>query len=860
MNIRFVLFVIFYFIFINAYSQNLINGKVVDEKNNSIPFVFLNCITSRNEFQVKSDSTGKFSFSLPLNDNFEIEVRRLNFNHFREKYLSSNKYLIIQLISDTAFTLPTLIVKNQSIEEKGDTTSYVIKEFANKGDLYLGDVIGKLPGITKSDNGILFYNGKQIQNLLIENQNLLGGNYGIANDVIRHQLINKIEVIRNYNPININKGFNNDNVAINIKFKDEAKNINVGQSNFAVNTFNPIDNIGITLMLFKSKIQYLNTLNLNNQWKGNTFNDDIYFLKENQLENIITNNLQFPKYSLSNFENPIVDKYRWSDMRSKDISTNLLFKNTNNNTYKVNLQYSNKSNITESSIHNELYFTNNIFQVDRHLIQSAYSEKAHITLTNEVNTDKKYLLNTFEIIYKNDKKDENSSLAERNNIFQYQSVKKIDLIQNLQGTILIKKSLKFNFKFITKLNQFKDFDSIKIIDKHSFINQLQDNYNINNLLYSSLRNTINNFSFEIFINNYTSFKYGVADYKNLLDTSLLNSVNSNRNKLYFINSQLGLKLSYKYQNTNINFNLPISYMNYNENFFKVNNHSFKLLYNFNIDQSYRNFKLRFYNKINQNIYNIDDYINVPYFANYYTYIKPLSFYEDKSNITKGFVISYENPLKGIFVNYSNSIANVFTNVIQNYNSNQSLILLNYEKIYNSKCILMQNYSFGKYFIDLRTSVKLNYYITNSNNNILFNTNIKTSEIKAKNFTIEAYTKYLKNVYFESKFSNLKSITNFQNQNDKTFILNKFENQFMYSFLNNTIGIQSQSFEDNNLNKYTLYDLFYTLKKSKYTLKFKIINLLNKHEFITNVQDAFSIEKNIIYFKSRILSADFTYNF
>lgn len=860
MNIRFVLFVIFYFNIINANSQNLINGKVVDEKNNCIPFVFLNCITSRNEFQVKSDSTGKFSFSLPLNENFEIEVRRLNFNNFREKYVSSNNYLIIKLISDTVFTLPTLIVKNQSIEEKGDTISYVIKEFANKGDLYLGDVIGKLPGITKSDNGILFYNGKQIQNLLIENQNLLGGNYGIANDVIRHQLINKIEVIRNYNPININKGFNNDNVAINIKFKDDAKNINVGQSNFAVNTFNPIDNIGITFMLFKSNIQYLNTLNLNNQWKGNTFTDDIIFLKENELENIITNNIQFPKYSLSNYDNPIVDKYRWSDMRSKDISTNLLYKNRNKNTYKLNIQFSNKSNITESSTQNEFYYTNNIFQVDRHVIQSTYSENAHITLTNEVNTDKKYLLNTFEIIYKNDKKDETSSLAERNNIFQYQSVKKIDFIQNLQGSILIKKSLKFNFKFITKLNQFKEFDSIKFIDKNSFINQLQDNYNINNLLYSSLRNKINNFSYEIYINNYTSFKSGLGDYKNILDTTLLNGVNTNNNKLSYINSQLGLKFSYKYKNTNINFTLPVSYVSYNDNFFKVNNHSFKLLYNFNIDQTYRNFKLRLYNKINQNIYNIDDYINVPYFANYYTYIKPVSFYEDKSNTTQGFVFSYENPLKGIFLNYSNSIASVFTNLIQNYNSNQSSILLNYENLNNAKSILTNNYSFGKYFIDIRTSVKLNYYITSSNNNILFNSNIKTSEIKANNFTIEAYTKYFKNLYFESKFSNLKSITNFQNQSDKTFILNKLENQFMYSFLNNTIGIQSQSFEDNNSNKYTLYDLFYTLKKSKYTLKFKIINLTNKHEIITNVQDAFSVEKNIINFKSRILSADFTYIF
>jgi hypothetical protein len=318
-------------------------------------------------------------------------------------------------------------------------------------------------------------------------------------------------------------------------------------------------------------------------------------------------------------------------------------------------------------------------------------------------------------------------------------------------------------------------------------------------------------------------------------------------------------LIYKYKNTNINFNLPVSYVSYND-IFKVNNHSFKLLYNINIDQTYRNFKLRLYNKINQNIYNINDYINVPYFANYYTYIKPVSFYEDKSNTTQGFVFSYENPLKGIFVNYSNSIASVFTNLIQNYNSNLSSILLNYENMNNKKSILTNNYSFGKYFIDLRTSVKLNYYITSSNNNILFNSNIKTSEIIANNFTIEAYTKYFKNLYFESKFSNLKSITNFQNQSNKTFILNKLENQFMYSFLNNTIGIQSQSFEDNNLNKYTLYDLFYTLKKSKYTLKFKIINLLNKHEFITNVQDAFSVEKNLINFKSRILSADFTYNF
>ncbi len=123
-----------------------------------------------------------------------------------------------------AFALKDVYVKAEKISHHNDTTSYLVSGFSSAKDRTIGDVLRKMPGIEVSKNGSVSYNGKAINELLVDGVDLFDGQYNIATRNISHDLISKVDVIENYQSAKVLKNSKSEGgTVLNLGLKDKAK-------------------------------------------------------------------------------------------------------------------------------------------------------------------------------------------------------------------------------------------------------------------------------------------------------------------------------------------------------------------------------------------------------------------------------------------------------------------------------------------------------------------------------------------------------------------------------------------------------------------------------------------------------------
>lgn len=123
-----------------------------------------------------------------------------------------------------AFALKDVYVKAEKIFHHNDTTSYLVSGFSSAKDRTIGDVLRKMPGIEVAKNGSVSYNGKAINEFLVEGVDLFDGQYNIATRNISHDLISKVDVIENYQSAKVLKNSKSEGgTVLNLSLKDKAK-------------------------------------------------------------------------------------------------------------------------------------------------------------------------------------------------------------------------------------------------------------------------------------------------------------------------------------------------------------------------------------------------------------------------------------------------------------------------------------------------------------------------------------------------------------------------------------------------------------------------------------------------------------
>lgn len=112
--------------------------------------------------------------------------------------------------------------KRKPFEVKKDTVTFRVEGYADGTERKIEEIIEKLPGVEiNSSTGEINYNGKSIEAVTLDGDDLFGSNYTIGTRNINVDAIKSIDAIENYSANRLMKGFETDNkVALNLNLKN----------------------------------------------------------------------------------------------------------------------------------------------------------------------------------------------------------------------------------------------------------------------------------------------------------------------------------------------------------------------------------------------------------------------------------------------------------------------------------------------------------------------------------------------------------------------------------------------------------------------------------------------------------------
>lgn len=270
--IKITLIIIFGMVANYLHAQVSLNGTVTDSLGKPMQAVSITLKTSNGillAFAITNNTgTYKIQYNGPfIKDSLMIEANAIGFKKQSLPVGSATQTTYFKL-SESSTTLPNVTVKTAPLKKEGDTLSYDVASFSTKQDRTIGDVIKKLPGVEVADNGQISYGGKPINRFYIDGDNLLDGKYNIATKGIPNDVVSKVQVLENHQPINVLKDLKSDAAAMNIVLKDKARLKIIGTGDAAFGTPG-VYNVSANAMLFQKKVKFINYIKMNNMGSDN---------------------------------------------------------------------------------------------------------------------------------------------------------------------------------------------------------------------------------------------------------------------------------------------------------------------------------------------------------------------------------------------------------------------------------------------------------------------------------------------------------------------------------------------------------------------------------------------------------------
>jgi hypothetical protein len=321
-----------------------IRGRVRDSTSKAVPFATINLrnsVDNRIIGYAVTDAGGAYTLQIPAGtplSGLVIEATSIG-------YKTGNRP-ITDVHSAYDFTLSVSANQLQSVEIKnsrpvlrmhGDTLDYNVADFAGAQDMVIGDVIKKLPGITVSSDGTIFYNNRRISSLYIDGDNLLDDKYNIATTTIPHAVVQRVQVIQGDQPIKVlqNKVMSED-VALNLTIKKGAKMQMVGQESVGAGMPGNYD-VDLNAMMFKDNYKAINYLKGNNT--GYDLQQELVAHNLSNYEQLIDNAMPAALLSLGTVSDPALSRNRYLFNQSGLLSLNNLVKLHNDIQVRMNAWY-----------------------------------------------------------------------------------------------------------------------------------------------------------------------------------------------------------------------------------------------------------------------------------------------------------------------------------------------------------------------------------------------------------------------------------------------------------------------------------------------------------------------------------------
>ena len=219
-----------------TYAQECkVKGTILDDNGIPITDASVSIFDAKNEGKgfIFTDNEGKFLFTLPCNQPYEIEIEQAGYKTVVKKIdLDGNKTekIILEKNSDAISLKETIVKAQQAIKIKGDTIEYDANSFKVGNEEVLEDILKKLPGI-EVENGKVYHKGKEITTITVGGREVLGGNTKLLNKNLPSDAVSKIQLNTKFKSNPFASSLQEDEQAsLNIKLKDDMKSLIFGNA------------------------------------------------------------------------------------------------------------------------------------------------------------------------------------------------------------------------------------------------------------------------------------------------------------------------------------------------------------------------------------------------------------------------------------------------------------------------------------------------------------------------------------------------------------------------------------------------------------------------------------------------------
>lgn len=226
------------FLFVSQLAGQTITGVVVDADNQPLPSAQL-VLKSGSKIAgfSMSGADGDYSLKLPatISDSTTLEVRY--FGYAPKVFLAADltqETLARIVIKEKGVDLKEVVVSAEALPQitKGDTISFQTDAYSDGSEDKIEDVIAKLPGVEVTEEGKITVNGKQLDRILVDGEDLFDKNYKLLSKNVPANLVTQIDVLSDYHPDElIGDLAGQTEMALNLKLDEDRKGFVFGEVN-----------------------------------------------------------------------------------------------------------------------------------------------------------------------------------------------------------------------------------------------------------------------------------------------------------------------------------------------------------------------------------------------------------------------------------------------------------------------------------------------------------------------------------------------------------------------------------------------------------------------------------------------------
>jgi len=221
---------------LNINAQRSIEGYVRDSSGQALEFanvIAFSGFTRQAISFARTDERGFYALSLSPDSNAVVlKIILLGYQSAEEKIAftaSAPPKLQKNIILHAAVTaLREVVVRERAtpIRQRSDTTEWRVASFSDSTEVSVEDLLRKLPGVEVNEQGDIKVNGKSVEKILIEGDDLFGRDYTLASRNIRAANLETVQAIDRHQDNPVLAGIkSSDALVLNLTLRKDVKRV-----------------------------------------------------------------------------------------------------------------------------------------------------------------------------------------------------------------------------------------------------------------------------------------------------------------------------------------------------------------------------------------------------------------------------------------------------------------------------------------------------------------------------------------------------------------------------------------------------------------------------------------------------------